>query len=461
MSQQNPGRDRPYDEAYRRAYRQNGGSSRVPGAPDGRDVRYSPPSGDVRFGANAGGRSDGGMSQEDFEALCRGIEETVVNVSKATVRGLGAAGAAMGDAIGQVVDGFQKAQAQKQVEHRKQRAQQAQTAELARAEQRRYQALMKTRYRSTGGLTASGVVMTSLGGMLTFAFGADALVASGLVFAQSLPVAVVIMCGVLAGLSAWLLSAGIKRLRLAGHMKAFKRVLGDREACTIAELASQTQMTKPKALAAARKMLKRGLLPQGHLDDEGTCLIVTDNAYHQYREAQREYQRRISERRAKEQAKLRQAKNQEETLPSDAVAFIKQGGSYLQQLRELDVAIDDTAVSAKIASIENTVGRILARVEAEPSVLAGLDRMMDYYLPTTVKLLGAYADLERESVQGQNITASRTEIEQTLDVLHTAYEKLLDETFQDLSMDVSSDISVLQAVLAQDGLVESPFDKKG
>ena len=80
--------------------------------------------------------------------------------------------------------------------------------------------------------------------------------------------------------------------------------------------------------------------------------------------------------------------------------------------------------------------------------------MMDYYLPMTVKLLRAYADMDAQPVQGDTILSSKREIEDTLDTLNRAFEKLLDELFQDTALDVSSDISVLQTLLAQEGLTE-------
>ena len=128
--------------------------------------------------------------------------------------------------------------------------------------------------------------------------------------------------------------------------------------------------------------------------------------------------------------------------------------------RELNAAIDDAAVSERITAIQDVVGRILARAEEEPAVIAGLDRLTAYYLPTTVKLLDAYDRLEEEPIQGENISSSRSEIEHTLEVLHSAFEKLFDDTYQDLSLDVSADISVLHAMLAQEGLTEGPFDVK-
>ena len=98
-------------------------------------------------------------------------------------------------------------------------------------------------------------------------------------------------------------------------------------------------------------------------------------------------------------------------------------------------------------------------MDAAPEVVPDLKKMMDYYLPMTVKLLNAYADMDTQPVQGDTIQASKREIEETLDTLNLAFEKLLDELFEDTALDVSSDISVLQTMLAQEGLTEDGLAK--
>ena len=82
-----------------------------------------------------------------------------------------------------------------------------------------------------------------------------------------------------------------------------------------------------------------------------------------------------------------------------------------------------------------------------------------YYLPTTIKLLQAYQDLDAQPVQGENIISSKKEIEKTLDTLNMAFEKLLDDLFQETAWDVSTDISVLHTMLAQEGLTEDGLKK--
>lgn len=102
--------------------------------------------------------------------------------------------------------------------------------------------------------------------------------------------------------------------------------------------------------------------------------------------------------------------------------------------------------------MEMLIQKIFDRVGEDPDSLDDINKMMEYYLPTTVKLLEAYRNLDEQPVQGENIRNSKAEIEQTLDTLNRAFEKLLDSLFEDVAWDVSSDISVLQTMLAQEGL---------
>lgn len=188
--------------------------------------------------------------------------------------------------------------------------------------------------------------------------------------------------------------------------------------------------------------------------------MVTNDAYGLYRQVETSRKQQAAAAAAREEQERAKNKVNADGLDSSMQAFIDQGNDYLEQMRQLDIAIDDEAVSSKIVAIEDVVGRILHRSIEEPRVISGLGKLMDYYLPTTVRLLSAYDDLEDQPIQGETISQSRLEIERTLDVLISAYEKLLDATFQDLSLDVSADIDVLHAMLAQEGLTPSPFDMK-
>ena len=141
-------------------------------------------------------------------------------------------------------------------------------------------------------------------------------------------------------------------------------------------------------------------------------------------------------------------------LPPQVQKIIDAGDEYIDKIRSCNDAIPGKEISAKISRMELLVDKIFDRVEQNPECVDDIRKLMDYYLPTTIKLLNAYEELDAQPVDGENIRASKAEIEATLDTLNVAFEKLLDSLFQDTAWDVSSDISVLNTMLAQEGLTE-------
>ena len=146
--------------------------------------------------------------------------------------------------------------------------------------------------------------------------------------------------------------------------------------------------------------------------------------------------------------------------PTEVQEVLDAGEAYLRQIRKCNDDIPGEEISAKIYRIEHLVQQIFIRVKEHPEAVSDIRKMMEYYLPTTVKLLEAYAKLDAQSVQGEHITRSKREIEEVLDTLNVAFEKLLDNLFQDTAWDVASDISVLETMLAQDGLTKEDFRRE-
>ena len=124
----------------------------------------------------------------------------------------------------------------------------------------------------------------------------------------------------------------------------------------------------------------------------------------------------------------------------------------LRQLREAAGAIDDGELRAKAARLEKVSGRIFALAEADPAKAEQLRKFTGYYLPTAIKLLRTYAQLEGQGVDGETISSTKQRIEGSLDLLVTAFENQLDKLFQSDALDVSADIAALEGMLSLDGL---------
>lgn len=93
-----------------------------------------------------------------------------------------------------------------------------------------------------------------------------------------------------------------------------------------------------------------------------------------------------------------------------------------------------------------------------PSLASDLRKFMNYYLPTTKKLLDVYCDMDKETIISANVGKTKKEIEDTIDTINQAFENLLNSFFEEKALDVSSDISVLQTMLAQEGLTKRDFE---
>ena len=169
----------------------------------------------------------------------------------------------------------------------------------------------------------------------------------------------------------------------------------------------------------------------------------------------------MKKEKAEREAAAKRQQKEFSGLSPEVQKVIQAGDDYVRKIREANDAIPGEEISAKISRMEMLVDRIFDRVEENPESIDDIRKLMDYYLPTTVKLLDAYEELDGQPVQGENIISSKREIEKTIDTLNTAFEKLLDDLFQDTAWDLSSDISVLQMMLAQEGLTDDGLKTSG
>lgn len=315
-------------------------------------------------------------------------------------------------------------------------------------------------YQNPTGKLAGGICKTVGGGLLTL-FGSGGILSTGI---AGLVTGVSSILSVLGGISLvglgggiWLLSNGIRSITKVSRYEKYLKALGSKTYCELNRLA-QVVGKSPKFVRRELKgMIDDGLFLEGHLDEEETSLITSNDAYVHYLEAKQKQAVKKQEEvvqtvRAQKEAdtKKRNAQTQE---------VLDKGNAFIRQLRTCNDAIPGREISDKISRMETLVRKIFDRVETHPEVVPELKKLMDYYLPMTVKLLNAYADMDAQPIQGENIRSSKREIEATLDTLNTAFEKLLDSIFKTTAMDVSSDITVLQTLLAQEGLTEDEFSK--
>lgn len=232
------------------------------------------------------------------------------------------------------------------------------------------------------------------------------------------------------------------------YFKMYRSVLNDREFCSVKELAEKTRESEKSVCRNLRKMIKARMFWDGFLDEKGTCLIVSRTAYEQYQMAL-ESGRQREEETVKMEA--------ERASESPVEQMIRKGNEYIECIREANDAIPGEVISAKLDRLEMIIRKIFESVKQHPEQMNEMDKFMEYYLPTTQKLVNAYKEFDALPVKGENVTNSMNEIENTLDTISHAFEQLLDDLFQDAAFDISSDISVLQTMLVREGYKEKDF----
>ena len=156
----------------------------------------------------------------------------------------------------------------------------------------------------------------------------------------------------------------------------------------------------------------------------------------------------------------KKAKAEQEAAQAAAKAAAENLDEYeriLKELRDLNERIPGEEMSAKISRLEDLTGKIFKIAKEQPKKLGSMRKFMDYYLPTSLKLLRGYAELDAQGVEGTNIGDSKRKIEDTMDMMVTAFEKQLDKMFLSESIDISADIAAMQNLMRADGLVENEF----
>lgn len=242
------------------------------------------------------------------------------------------------------------------------------------------------------------------------------------------------------------LTGGIGCLFGGWHIRTSRRmrrkidkIVGDAKYMYIQDIADALPCSYDKCCKHLENCIDEGLFgPDAYLDMRCKCLVVS--------------QRPPEPRPAPAPKPEKQPEKQTDMPERDQYKKI------LDELRRVNDAIPDEEMSDKISRLEAVSAKIFEQAKSDPDKLPQMRKFMDYYLPTSLKLLNTYAELDNQGVEGENISESKRRIEQTMDTLVKAFENQLDRLFASDALDVSTDIDVMQNMLRADGLTDdTPF----
>lgn len=229
-----------------------------------------------------------------------------------------------------------------------------------------------------------------------------------------------------------MLGGGIKLNRRKERMLNYLAYIGTNQEADLVNMALTFRVSIKTLCKDLRYMLAKGILPTGYLDLAAGKLFLTEEGY----------------RAPEPQQQKKDAPTPEEQKQQD--------DDILREIRKVNDDIPDEVMSAKIDRIEEITAKILAYQKSHPERSSQLRSFLNYYLPTTLKILRAYAQLDAQGIEGENISAAKARIEGMMDQVVAGFEKQLDKLFQDDAMDISSDVQVLENMLKKDGLSDDP-----
>lgn len=306
----------------------------------------------------------------------------------------------------------------------------------------------------------AGVLLTVFGtcgavaGWTSALFGYSLFLLGGILEATLIPSG---LAAAFAGVCTLAAMAGGSIRRRVRRFRNYVKAMGAKDFYSIEGLAGAVHKKEKFVIKDLKKMIHKGWFQEGHLDEQETCFMLTDESYQMYLDAQKELERRKeeAERLEKEQEMLEQ-----DPIKKQLKLTIEEGNEYIRRIREINDNIPGEEISNKLYRLERVCRKIFEYVEGNPEKLPDIRKFMSYYLPTTLKLVQTYYEFSEQPVQGENITTAKKEIEEMLDNINQAFEKMFDKLFEDDALDISTDISVLSMMLAQEGLLEDEFKIK-
>ena len=233
--------------------------------------------------------------------------------------------------------------------------------------------------------------------------------------------------GMMAGGVSLLLGSGAMKRRQRRYA-TYLRTAGQKPAVPLAHLARAADVSEKRLEKDLDAMLEKGLWGENAYIDKGNGMLF----------------------RSQEAASAYFAAANAARQPQEAPAPAEGYDGVLHQIRDLNDRIADEALSTKIDRLEQVSGSIFKAIEDDEDKRAAAGKFLNYYLPTTLKLLENYASFEEAGVSGENLSQAKAKIEKTMDSIVAGFEHQLDELYRSDAMDIDSDIRVMETMLRRD-----------
>ena len=229
----------------------------------------------------------------------------------------------------------------------------------------------------------------------------------------------------------WVVSRwGFKLLDRVKRYRLYRKIIGPAERMPLGDIARASGQSEAAVKRDFDDMIRRGYFPQGFLDEASGCFYASNEAW----------------RKAPPQPAPKKQK------ADPHAGLLKSGEDFLRRLEKEAACIDDASVRGRVQEIRGKAEAIFNWLRLHPEAQQDVQRFANYYLPTTLKLLRAYNEVDPHAGQSEAAALVQSRVAGVLDSVATAFATLLDNLIAETAMDVNGEIMALETVLSQDGL---------
>lgn len=244
--------------------------------------------------------------------------------------------------------------------------------------------------------------------------------------------------------NALLCAKAVQEIRFSRRYDHYKNILKYRNIEIVEDLAEMIEVKSKIVEKDLKRAVRTKLIPQGHFGKDNLFFIVTDEVFARYSKSKAAYDRYFK--------KMMEDRSRMKIRTKETEELLAQGEEYIGKIRDSNDIIKDREVSAKLDQMERVVSAIFHEVDINPAQANKLGVFVNYYLPTTEKLLESYMEIDEKQVKGKSLQKTQRDITQALDSINNAFESLLERFYEEQELDVASDISAMGIIMKQEGL---------
>ena len=261
----------------------------------------------------------------------------------------------------------------------------------------------------------------------------------------------VVIYGAILGIGIYQFVKGKNYVNRADRYKRYMKLLEHKQFASIEELAGAVAKNAKTVIKDLEFMIEQKWFLEGRFDERKSQFMLTDKVYEQYKLA--EQGRLLREQEEQEKQRI-----ENDPVQKELSQLIAEGNRYVKEIRRLNDEILGEDISNQLDQMEEIIASIFELVKRKPEKRSELRKLMQYYLPMTIKVVTSYRDFENERVPSEQLEESKQEIRETLDKVISAFVALREKLFQEDVMDVSTDLDVLEAMMSQEGLIKDELN---